>query len=140
MKSEPENSFESLLSLVNCISKQDKRLVMKKTWSKSLKSIFLAEIKLFFFPTKRKLSILLNSPFLCLLLWLNMYTFNLCYVKKKNPLREMVCIHEKKLTCINYSVNIMTSCTRNLDCAPSSHWVGSTAGALRHPRLETELK
>ena len=49
------------LRYLGCISKQDKRSAVKNTWSKSLKSIFLAES--FSFSTKKKLSILLNFPF-----------------------------------------------------------------------------
>ena len=45
-------------------------------------------------------------------------------------------MYEGKSSRINYSVNIIMSCTRNLTRAPS-HWVGSTAGASRHPRLGT---
>ena len=49
------------LRCLGCISKQDKHSAVKNTWSKSLKSIFLAES--FSFSTKKKLSILLNFPF-----------------------------------------------------------------------------
>ena len=135
MKSEPENSLETLLSLVvfqNRTSTLSWRKLCRSHWSQfSLLKLSLS------FSTKRKQSILLNSPFLSVSsIMVKQYPFNLAMWK--NSLWEVVCIHEKKLSCINYSVNNMTSSTRNLARAPS-RWVGSTAGALRHPRLETEL-
>ena len=45
--------FFTNFAIFGCISQQDKRSIVKKTWSKSLKSIFLDEIlKLFFFHEK----------------------------------------------------------------------------------------
>ena len=58
MKNVPENSLQTSLSWWHFKTRQ----AVKKTWSKSLKSSFLA--KSFSFSTKRKLSILLNFPFL----------------------------------------------------------------------------
>ena len=109
---------------------------MKKTWSKTLKSIFLVDS--FSFSTKRKQSILLIITFLSAS---SNNTFVISLREKKISyllsLWEMVPVHEEKSSCINYSVNTITSCTRNLARAPSRR-VGSTAGASWHPRLKTE--
>ena len=124
------------LRCLGYISKQDKRCAVKNTWSKSSKSIFLAES--FSFSTKTKLSILLNFPFLTA----SLVHFSSYYAKKTlSGLygRWFADVHEEKSSCINYSEKIMTSCTRIL-VRPPSRRVGSTTGPLKHSRLETEPK
>ena len=123
------------LRCLGCILKQDKRCAVKNTWSKSSKSIFLAES--FSFSTKTKLSILLNFPFLTA----SLVHFSSYHAKKKTLYglygRWFAGVHEEKSSCINYSEKIITSCTGILARAPSRR-VRSTTGALRHLRLEIE--
>ena len=76
-------------------------------------------VKAFLFPQKGNWVF-----FWTFFLYLRLLTHStlLILLREKNSLRslrEMVRVHEEKSSCINYSVNIMTSCTRNLARAPS---------------------
>ena len=89
-KNVPENSLQTSLSWLHFKTGQ----AVNKTWSKSLKSSFLA--KSFSFSTKRKLSIFFElSLSICVL---KQYTFNLATRKRLSSVsREMVRFHEKNI-------------------------------------------
>ena len=118
---------------------QNKRSAVKKTSSETLKSIFLAEVA-FLFSTKMKRSILLNITFLSA-------SSNSTLVILLREKKTICCLHgrwflsmRKKSSCINYSVNTTTSCTRNLARAPYPQLSdGEYRGRIvRHQRLKTE--
>ena len=120
-------------------SNQNKRSAVKKTSLETLKSIFLAEVA-FLFPQKMKRSILLNITFLSA-------SSNSTLVILLREKKTIYCLHgrwflfmRKKSSCINYSVNTMTSCTRNLARAPYPQLSdGEYRGRIvRHQRLKTE--
>ena len=124
MKNVPENSLQTSLSWLHFKTGQ----AVKKTWSKSLKSSFLA--KSFSFSTKR-LSILLNFPFLSA----SSNSTRLILLREKGSLRShgrWFAFMNKISSCISYSVNIMTSCPRHLAVG----W--RVPRVSRHTRLETE--
>ena len=128
------------LRCLGCMhSNQNKRSAVKKTSSETLKSIFLAEVA-FLFSTKMKRSILLNITFLSA-------SSNSTLVILLREKKTIYCLHgrwflflRKKSSCINYSVNTMTSCTRNLARAPYPQLSdGEYRGRIvRHRRLKTE--
>lgn len=128
------------LRCLGCMhSNQNKRSAVKKTSLETLKSIFLAEVA-FLFPQKMKRSILLNITFLSA-------SSNSTLVILLREKKTIYCLHgrwflfmRKKSSCINYSVNTMTSCTRNLARAPYPQLSdGEYRGRIvRHQRLKTE--
>ena len=94
----------------------------------------------FSFSTKMKRSILLNITFLSA-------SSNSTLVILLREKKTIYCLHgrwflfmRKKSSCINYSVNTMTSCTRNLARAPYPQLSdGEYRGRIvRHRRLKTE--
>ena len=94
----------------------------------------------FSFSTKMKRSILLNITFLSA-------SSNSTLVILLREKKTIYCLHgrwflfmRKKSSCINYSVNTMTSCTRNLARAPYPQLSdGEYRGRIvRHQRLKTE--
>ena len=100
VKSEPEISLQTLLSLV-VFQSRTTALSWRKLGRSHWSQFFLLKLS-FSVSTKRKLSILLNSP---LSITVKQYSFNLATPPppKENSLQsllEMIRIHEKKSSCI----------------------------------------
>ena len=130
VKSEPENSLQTLLSLV-VFHNRTNALSWRKLGQSHWSQFSLMKFWSFSFSMKRKQSILVNSPFLSVSsITVKQHTFNLATWRKKT-------VYGRWFAFMRKNRHIMMSCTRNLARAPS-HWVRSTVGALRH--LETKLE